>query len=222
MDGFVDFLGGFGQIPFEDEDDATDGQLYLRFPWIVAEDLNMDAVFHSLHPRKRNALLAAAELREVPSQKKKSERARGADTLALKTLADESERSKKAKARQDMVAKFGIGEARRRCHPIVEKKRGRTGNQTRRAKKRRQWRSRVKNRRTDCGQLALHIDEQVEELKKAVAAITGKKIAVEQDLHEPSSFAERRAFWKAADALPVQGLALQALSNRSEEQSKAL
>ena len=118
--GFVDFLGGFGQKPFEDEDEApaSERPSPLTLPWVAPEDLHQDANFLALHPRVRRALIENMELSQIPSQRK-TRKAAMADGHILKKMRKTTRRAEMRAEWRRLVDGVGIEEARKRAIPAI-------------------------------------------------------------------------------------------------------
>ena len=118
LDGFIDFLDGFGLPPFESDGEH---QKYLAVDWIKPEDLEKNASLLALHPRVRNALLTGAELKNIPTQKK-SGQAIAADMKMRRRMQKQTDRKKALETYRGIVEKDGIEVARQKCLPTIVSK----------------------------------------------------------------------------------------------------
>ena len=126
IDGFISYLGGLGQKPFEDQDaidkeqpkKAAANRLSLAGD-VCAEALAEETSFLALHPRVQNAILKGEQISKMPPTRKSS----WAIQLRPKRKTRDALKRKKAEWRQ-AVKELGLEEAKRRHGvPAIESKR---------------------------------------------------------------------------------------------------
>jgi hypothetical protein len=121
---FIDFLDGYGEQPFDNQICATNVMEKvecLSIDWITASSLHDNAVFLSLHPKVRNAIMMSTAIKHIPSQKK-SKRSELADKKLVDKL-QKKERMTGAKTKfRDLALELGSERAKELTVPSVSKK----------------------------------------------------------------------------------------------------
>jgi hypothetical protein len=110
---FIDFLGGWGEKPFDGEEGTKDilaAGSAISIDIVSAATLHENAAFLNLHPRVRNAILTASALSIMPPQRK-SNRSKLAEKRVSKMMAKKVRMSKAKEEYRALVDKVGKCEA---------------------------------------------------------------------------------------------------------------
>ena len=199
-DGFISFLGGWGQKAFEEQDaqDAEQPKMAdcrLSLVGVISADaLAEDAAFLALHPRVWNAILAGGAISKMP-RCRKSSKATSAQRRVAKSMSKKTTAYKKKEKWRKKVDDLGMGEAKKQlCVPsLVRKaakktKRKKTGRRGVAGKFRRNSQRRSSEKRAMASSFTAEvkalrdkIEEQVAKLGQAAGETQKEQRAVEND-----------------------------------------
>ena len=233
--GFIDYLGGMGYRPFEDETPACDGYEPLQIEGISLDDLNKDAAFLSLHPRQRHRIVADAELQMVNSQKK-THREELAATQQLRKMKSQYARSEEVKSFHNTVRTKGRDEAVKNFRPSIVKKAGRSqriklSHATKQMRSGATKKQKASQRAAENRQLAKDIAVKIEHLQDLIEVSheqqEATQVAVDKpDLHSPEVspevLAEKKQLKQVADCMVVQSLNFQSLLTRIQQTQREM
>ena len=130
IDGFISYLGGLGQKPFEDQDaidkeqpkKAAANRLSLAGD-VSAEALAEETSFLALHPRVQNAILTGEQISKMPPTRKSSWAIVAHRRVEKRKSSRTRDARRKAEWRQ-AIKELGLEEAKRRHGvPAIESKR---------------------------------------------------------------------------------------------------
>ena len=233
--GFIDYLGGMGYRPFEDETPACDGYEPLQIDGISADDLNKDAAFLSLHPRQRHRILADAELQMVNSQKK-THREELAATQQLRKMKSQYARSEEVKRFHNTVQTKGRDLGVKTFRPSIVKKAGRSqkikpSHATKQMRSGATKKQKALQRAAENRQLAKDIAVKIEHLQDLIEVSheqqEATQVAVDKpDLHSPEVspevLAEKQRLKQVSDCMVVQALNFQSLLTRIQQTQREM
>ena len=120
IDGFISYLGGWGQKPFEDQDaidkeqpkKAAANRLSLAGV-VSAEALAEETSFLALHPRVQNAILTGEQISKMPPTRKSSW-AIVAQRRVEKRQRNRTRDARRKAERRQAIKELGLEEAKRR------------------------------------------------------------------------------------------------------------
>ena len=233
--GFIDYLGGMGYRPFEDETPACDGYEPLQIEGISLDDLNKDAAFLSLHPRQRHRIVADAELQMVNSQKK-THREELAATQQLRKMKSQYARSEEVKSFHNTVRTKGRDEAVKNFRPSIVKQAGRSqrikpSHATKQMRSGATKKQKASQRAAENRQLAKDIAVKIEHLQDLIEVSheqqEATQVAVDKpDLHSPEVspevLAEKKRLKQVSDCMVVQALNFQSLLTRIQQTQREM
>ena len=233
--GFIDYLGGMGYRPFEDETPACDGYEPLQIEGISLDDLNKDAAFLSLHPRQRHRIVADAELQMVNSQKK-THREELAATQQLRKMKSQYARSEEVKSFHNTVRTKGRDEAVKNFRPSIVKQAGRSqriklSHATKQMRSGATKKQKASQRAAENRQLAKDIAVKIEHLQDLIEVSheqqEATQVAVDKpDLHSPEVspevLAEKQRLKQVSDCMVLQALNFQSLLTRIQQTQREM